>query len=272
MLIRQAVTSGSLTLLTKVFGRGTDFICYDEKLQASGGVHVLQTFVSEEYSEETQVKGRTARQGNKGSFSMVLLLSELEKFGILEKQVKEMISTEKIYDTLHERRVDFFDAKFPESIRYVDEIKSDHQKAQSFVRHLIDGQLSNVKEYLVSQNMSPYCEEVCSRTICLMDATGSMSKLLQLSKNTVQTMFKRAYAVLEKENVPPGSFELQFAVYRNYSSGVRDIIQHSTWESEPTNLREFVDSICASGGQGNEAIEIGFAHVNNEELSCGHVI
>jgi glycosyltransferase involved in cell wall biosynthesis len=42
-------------------------------LVRSGGVHVIQTFVSEDISEEVQIKGRTARQDNKGSFGMVLL-------------------------------------------------------------------------------------------------------------------------------------------------------------------------------------------------------
>ncbi len=51
---------------------------------SNGGIHVLTTFLSEEISEEIQIKGRTARQGEKGSFSMVLLNSELEKYLIKE--------------------------------------------------------------------------------------------------------------------------------------------------------------------------------------------
>ena len=54
-IIRQAVTTGSITLLNRynlVFGRGTDFICYDDRLLKSGGVHVISTFVSAELSEE----------------------------------------------------------------------------------------------------------------------------------------------------------------------------------------------------------------------------
>ena len=36
-----------------------------------------------------------------------------------------------------------------------------------------------------------------SRTIILMDATGSMASLLQKSKDTVEAMFDRAQKVLE---------------------------------------------------------------------------
>jgi len=32
-------------------------------MNANRGIHVLQTFLSEELSEETQIKGRTARYG-----------------------------------------------------------------------------------------------------------------------------------------------------------------------------------------------------------------
>jgi preprotein translocase subunit SecA len=75
--ISAAVTSGRITLLTRAFGRGTDFICYDDRLQANGGIHVIQTFFSFNKSEEIQIKGRTARQGNVGFFSLVLLNEDL---------------------------------------------------------------------------------------------------------------------------------------------------------------------------------------------------
>ena len=39
---------GYVTLLTREYGRGTDFISYDDNVNNNGGVHVLQTFLSEE--------------------------------------------------------------------------------------------------------------------------------------------------------------------------------------------------------------------------------
>ena len=39
-----------------------------------GGVHVIQAFLPAERSEEIQIQGRTARQGKKGSFQMILLI------------------------------------------------------------------------------------------------------------------------------------------------------------------------------------------------------
>ena len=72
MLIKRATSSGQITLLTKVFGRGTDFACRDHNVISNGGVHVIQAFLSKEHSEEIQIMGRTARQGKDGSFSKPL--------------------------------------------------------------------------------------------------------------------------------------------------------------------------------------------------------
>lgn len=50
-----------ITLATKPFGRGCDFISTDPDLDKNGGIHIVQTFLSEDLAEETQIKGRTAR-------------------------------------------------------------------------------------------------------------------------------------------------------------------------------------------------------------------
>ena len=50
--------------MTDSFGRGTDFIVLNKDINQRGGVHVIQTFLSLDESEEVQIKGRTARQNN----------------------------------------------------------------------------------------------------------------------------------------------------------------------------------------------------------------
>jgi hypothetical protein len=50
--IKMASRSGQLTLATRSFGRGADFICKDRGVEENGGVHVLLTFFSHEVSEE----------------------------------------------------------------------------------------------------------------------------------------------------------------------------------------------------------------------------
>jgi hypothetical protein len=54
--VQRAVANDTVTLLTRDFGRGTNFVCSDPKIDARGGVHVLQTFVSDEISEEKQIQ------------------------------------------------------------------------------------------------------------------------------------------------------------------------------------------------------------------------
>lgn len=70
-VIRRAASIGQLTLCTAPFGRGTDFMCFDPRVEEKGGVYCLQTFVSLDESEEVQMWGRTARQGKKGSFAII---------------------------------------------------------------------------------------------------------------------------------------------------------------------------------------------------------
>mmetsp|Transcript_175699 Transcript_175699/g.558037 ORF Transcript_175699/g.558037 Transcript_175699/m.558037 type:complete len:1076 (-) Transcript_175699:522-3749(-) len=89
-IIRKAATIGQTTLTTAMFGRGTDFLCHDSKLLEAGGVHIIQTFVSADKAEEVQIQGRTARQGKKGTYSLVLEVGELERLGIGAEQAKSL--------------------------------------------------------------------------------------------------------------------------------------------------------------------------------------
>jgi hypothetical protein len=58
---------------------------------------------------------------------------------------------------------------------------------------------------------------------------------------------------------------IKIAVYRNYSSGKDLIYQSSGWENRHNNLREFMEKFArSSGGQGNEAVEVGLYHVVKE--------
>jgi preprotein translocase subunit SecA len=58
--------------MTYYFSRGTDFILEDKSIIEAGGFHVIQTYISKDESDYVQVNGRTARQGKKGSYQMVL--------------------------------------------------------------------------------------------------------------------------------------------------------------------------------------------------------
>ena len=50
--IKKATSQGNITFMTRSFGRGTDFILFDKNILKKGGLHIIQTFISEERSEE----------------------------------------------------------------------------------------------------------------------------------------------------------------------------------------------------------------------------
>uniref|UniRef100_A0A6U5JQH3 VWFA domain-containing protein n=1 Tax=Calcidiscus leptoporus TaxID=127549 RepID=A0A6U5JQH3_9EUKA len=72
-IIRETTRQGKITLASRMYGRGTDFKIYDDRMEKAGGLHVIQTFFSPDLSEEVQIMGRCARQGDEGSYSQVLL-------------------------------------------------------------------------------------------------------------------------------------------------------------------------------------------------------
>ncbi|CAL6057008.1 Helicase-related_protein [Hexamita inflata] len=258
-VLRQAVTKNTVTLITREFGRGTDFVCYDKTIDGHGGVHVIQTFFSDELSEEKQIKGRTARQGNNGSYSLVLLNGELEKYGLVTRDIETMKARSQLYSTIDPKRQAYFEGKYPERIRNIKQIKEDHVKTNIFVKSLLGGNINAVKEFVIAENKANEVQGGESKTLILMDATGSMGGVIDRTKNTIKTMFTNAYTVL-KENNYNQSFDIMFAAYRNYASGIDFVLQSSPWDTQPDNLKRFIDTIYSRDGEGNEAIEVGLAH------------
>ncbi len=51
-VIRNSTKMNSLTLMTREFGRGTDFKCYDTNALKDGGITIIQTFLSKDINEE----------------------------------------------------------------------------------------------------------------------------------------------------------------------------------------------------------------------------
>jgi len=94
-----AANGGQVTLAPAIFGRGTDFKCFDDTLEQAGGVHIIQTFFSQDASEEIQIQGRTARQGKKGSYSLILAESEIKELKLDPAELRS-ISPKERYNKL----------------------------------------------------------------------------------------------------------------------------------------------------------------------------
>ena len=74
--ILNATKANTITFATEEYGRGIDFKVFDKKLDVKG-MHVELTYWPDTLAEEIQIKGRTARQGQKGSFHIILNEDEI---------------------------------------------------------------------------------------------------------------------------------------------------------------------------------------------------
>jgi galactitol-specific phosphotransferase system IIB component len=71
LVIRRAGQPGTVTVATNIAGRGTD-IELPTTVQANGGLHVIVAFYPANSRVEDQAIGRSARQGQLGSYRMIL--------------------------------------------------------------------------------------------------------------------------------------------------------------------------------------------------------
>lgn len=282
-MIKRACHSGMLTLATRDFGRGTDFVYEDKSITAAGGVHIIQTFVSEDISEEIQIKGRTARQGNPGSFSFVIEKEPLEQFNIdvsgTETDEIDNFSTSDFlqnrYELIRNKANATFSKLYPEKLKFLGEVRKGHQKALNMMEQVQESSDRNkftiVKNFLEDFN-------ACSieyrgigdtyRTVIAFDATASMGSFISKTKLTVQKFFERSHHILKEKDIK-ASLELEFLAYRNYNAPPDQILQSSGWCKNPDTLRKWLHGIKAEYGAGREAIELPLSTVN-EQLSGPH--
>jgi superfamily II DNA/RNA helicase len=237
-------------------------VCRDDKVGVQGGVHVIQTFFSKTLSEEVQIKGRTARQGDKGSYSMILLEKDLEYFMGAEKL--DISNKSSFYVILNEKGNKKNIDEYLNNKKFVATAKEKHNASTAFLENMEKDDKKAIETFLKNENLGPAVTVNECRTLILMDATGSMSSLLEKAKTTVFQMFERTAGILKENKLNANCFSLQFAVYRNYNSKENEILEHSPWETKPTNLWAFMKKIDVDGGWGNEALEIGLFHANNE--------
>ena len=65
---------------------------------------------------------------------------------------------------------------------------------------------------------------------------------------------------------------MQLVLYRNYNSGSKNILEHSIFETQPTQLINFIMNSNTSGGMGNEAIEVALQYVNTKLDNVNEII
>ncbi len=74
-IVAKAGRAGAVTIATNMAGRGTD-ILLDDDVRASGGLHVIATEMHSSYRIDRQLVGRSARQGDPGTYQFFLSLED----------------------------------------------------------------------------------------------------------------------------------------------------------------------------------------------------
>ena len=293
MKVRRATHSGQVTLLSREHGRGLDFNCSDKKVEELGGLHVVQTFLSEELSEEMQIRGRTARQKNKGSFQMILLSTDLEKFGIFSKHLEQKdkgefvpvddleatssasgapsaanAGSQTLYEFLHGKRAIFLDKSSVTRREAVWCAKALHDQSMRFQRDLLS--MSRTPPSARQEELKHRCVKFLSdqnilkakcRLLCLSDATSSMSSLWGQSQEGIRTMLERISAI----SGGIGNVEVKWVAFRDYDLEKSKVLEASPWTEDPASLVKFVGSIqCRGGADYEEAVEAALKYANDE--------
>ncbi|CAB9511825.1 protein DnaJ [Seminavis robusta] len=149
----KATESGAITLFIREYGRGTDFKCFDSKVLQAGGAHVIQSFFAVDIAEELQLKGRTARQGAEGSFSMVLHVKDLKgDLGVTRRDVETMQNESKFYSILDERRTSIAQKKLDSVSEKVEHAENLHYRSVAFVKAAREGRREEALDFLFEMN------------------------------------------------------------------------------------------------------------------------
>jgi hypothetical protein len=169
---------------------------------------------------------------------MVLALESLEFF-LLQNyaaQVEALITKGELYKELNKARALRFEDVYAVRLNKAVGNQGKHEESQRFLASL-EHDLPFVTAYLKENNDFELPSQQGSRTLVLLDGTGSMTGLLDKCKAKLAEIFACAKAVLLDKKVPNKAFAMQIAVYRNYNAEPEDfLLQSSGWETESAQL------------------------------------
>ena len=283
--IEQATNKGAATLLVREFGRGVDFKSADDNGKKPGRIHVVQTFLSASLSEEIQIRGRTARQKNYGTYELVLLEEHLKSqlqesdFHMDEVAKREEGGEESVYKYLHDMRAIALDRSTRARDKKSQEALALHRETKRFQAalarvsfgkaHATD--IRDVSKFVMAQNR---ITRTGCRIMCLSDATASMDAIWSAAKSSIKIMLERLSEVAGASKVDA----FKWVAYRDYDMRNRKrspLLEASPWSKDPATLVGFVNNIqCNGGGDFEEAVEhaLKFAGDDPDPPTCVIVI
>ena len=285
-LISQATRANTITLAVGEHGRGNDFILTHPTVIANGGMSVIDGYMPETEAEQRQHQGRGARQGQDGSFDMVIKKSEIiKKFGLVEKQIEDARRAGNLYEVVSAARNKKFSDGYQKlvdesaellekihkpSMKLLDVLHRNTDSSTNLTKEIIDAHMQTLPGGKVKVEVKELRE---AKVLILFDSTGSMSSLINALKDTLADVVENLGYVLREVNA---TFQLQLAHYEDYDSGPDEAL-HCTneWSCDPAKLKQFISNVNAHGGGSNnsECVELGLFHANQlAKDGLNHVI
>jgi hypothetical protein len=174
-------SAGDITIITRHFGRGSDFQSLDPRVNKNGGVQVITTFFSEDPSEEIQLKGRTARQSEDGAFYFILKVEDLIAYGANKKDIDDCKEKNNCYQFLseHRNRAHLKTCEAKETI--AQQLLQEHKDSLKFLQDIYSKNSNNLEKFITNSNnhkpkivLKSSQKSKPSFVVLAVDASGSM--------------------------------------------------------------------------------------------------
>lgn len=231
--------------------------------------------MSKEVSEEVQIQGRTARQGKRGSYQLILLESDLESdFGITIAE-KEQLPKGKWYDWLCKVRVKH---QKEQSIRTEESLQDANEKdrlTHNYFNSLLAGNkaksIEQFKNLYQLIKKPPVPSSVHIGLALVIDVTGSMAPYVQSTVSTIENLLRGRTSLISKLSTTFPDIEFQLRVgclcFKDIDDGADKFIElknsdGSHFTNDISAALNFVKSTCASPSGGFDLAEdiIGAIH------------
>ena len=235
-----------------------------------------QTFLSEEVSEEVQIQGRTARQGKRGSYQIILLDSDLElDFGVSSATQRDKMPKNQWYDWLCSVRYKYQQTQCLLIEANLAEAKEKDKMTRGYFGSLVTRNESKSKDQFKKLYQSikkpPVPSSISIDLAVVVDVTGSMAPYAMSAISTVKSLLHGNSALLSKlaGNFPEIEFQLNISClgFRDIDDGDNQFIELKTkdrshFTSDPSHALRFMEKVCATPSGGHDLAEdiIGAIH------------
>ncbi|AVP87946.1 hypothetical protein phytr_10180 [Candidatus Phycorickettsia trachydisci] len=155
-VVERPVEKSDIIIATNLAGRGTD-IKTSQEVEKNGGLHVILTYLPKNLRVEQQAFGRTSRQGNSGTASMIINLNTLGSFLEIDQELAADIWIDEIKALRDEQ----------ESFRILEhelykfyKIKLEDELYEKLCKYRKEIEQSRAKQAQLEQNWGTFLREV----------------------------------------------------------------------------------------------------------------